>query len=62
MEEKTMSEKKRTNPVTIYFKRNFGTIIGLIILCVIVSIATPKFLTGSNILNLFKSKDRKSVV
>jgi ribose transport system permease protein len=62
MEEKTMSEKKRTNPVTIYFKRNFGTIIGLIILCVIVSIATPKFLTGSNILNLFKSNAVNAII
>ena len=57
-----MSEKKRTNPVTIYFKRNFGTIIGLIILCVIVSIATPKFLTGSNILNLFKSNAVNAII
>ena len=57
-----MSEKKRTNPVAIYFKRNFGTIIGLIILCVIVSIATPKFLTGSNILNLFKSNAVNAII
>ena len=31
-----------------FLKRNLGTIIGLIILVVIVSMSTPKFLTTSN--------------
>ncbi|WP_373218552.1 ABC transporter permease [Ruminococcus sp. 5_1_39BFAA] len=45
-----------------YFKRNIGTIIGLIILIVIVSFSTPKFLTSSNILNLFKSNAVNAII
>ncbi|NLG88624.1 MAG: ABC transporter permease [Clostridiaceae bacterium] len=45
-----------------YFKRNLGTIIGLILLCTIIAIATDKFLTGSNILNLFKSNAVNAII
>lgn len=49
-----MDEKNKI-PGVSFIKRNIGTIIGLILLVIIVSISTPKFLTSSNILNLLKS-------
>lgn len=51
-----------TKGVTNYFKKNMGTIIGLIVLIIIVSISTPKFMTGSNILNLFKSNSVNAII
>ena len=45
-----------------YLKRNIGTIIGLIILVVIVSLSTPKFLTTSNLLNLLKSNSVNAII
>lgn len=48
-----MDEKNKI-PGVSFIKRNIGTIIGLILLVIIVSISTPKFLTSSNILNLLK--------
>ncbi len=45
-----------------YFRRNIGIIIGLIALIVIVSLSTPKFLTGSNILNLLKSNAVNAII
>ena len=47
-------KRERSVPFTgsAYFKRNIGTIIGLILLIIIVSISTPKFMTSSNLLNL----------
>ena len=48
--------------VKSYFKRNIGTLIGLLILMVIVAISTPKFLTTSNILNLFKANSVNAII
>ena len=45
-----------------YFKRNIGTIIGLLLLVVIVSVSTPKFMTTSNILNLLKSNSVNAII
>ena len=45
-----------------YLKRNIGTIVGLILLVIIVSFSTPKFLTGSNILNLLKSNSVNAII
>ena len=56
-----MSNKK-TLPIVNYFKRNIGTIIGLVVLIIIVSIATPKFLTQSNMLNLFKANSVNAII
>ena len=53
-----MDEKNKI-PGVSFIKRNIGTIIGLILLVIIVSISTPKFLTSSNILNLLKSNSVK---
>ena len=53
---------KKNNPVVSYFKRNVGTLIGLAVLIVIVTIATPKFLTKSNILNVFKANSVNAII
>lgn len=50
------------NCVMLYVKRNMGTIIGLILLAIIVSLFTPKFLTVSNILNLLKSNAVNAII
>jgi len=48
--------------VTGYFRRNLGTIIGLILLCVATSFATDKFFTMSNILNLLKQNAVNAII
>ena len=48
--------------VTGYFKRNLGTLGGLLILIIIVGIATPKFVTVSNIFNLFKANSVNAII
>ena len=53
---------KKTNPVVSYFKRNIGTLIGLAVLIVIVSFATPKFLTKSNLLNVLKANSVNAII
>lgn len=53
---------KIVDAVKAYFKRNIGTIIGLIILCVIVSVSQPKFLTSSNFINLLKSNSVNAII
>lgn len=45
-----------------FLKRNLGTIIGLILLVVIVTINTPKFMTGSNLLNLLKANSVNAII
>ncbi|MBR2802693.1 MAG: ABC transporter permease [Erysipelotrichaceae bacterium] len=57
-----MSEKNSTlknilasnNPVIQYIRRNGGIIIGFFILCVIIQINTPQFLTWSNIVSVLR--------
>lgn len=55
------TEKKRI-PGMYFFKRNIGTIIGLILLIIVVTISTPRFLTTSNILNLLKSNSVNAII
>lgn len=45
-----------------YLKRNIGTIMGLLLLIIIVSFSTPKFMTPSNILNLLKSNSVNAII
>lgn len=45
-----------------FFCRNLGTIAGLILLCIVVSCATPKFFTQSNLLNLLKSNSVNAII
>ena len=55
------TEKKRIQGM-YFFKRNIGTIIGLILLIIVVTISTPRFLTTSNILNLLKSNSVNAII
>lgn len=45
-----------------FFRRNIGTIIGLILLVVIISVSTPRFLTASNLLNLLRSNAVNAII
>lgn len=55
-------ERNEENPIVSYVKRNIGTIIGLLLLIVVVSLCTPKFLTVSNLLNLLKSNSVNAII
>lgn len=57
-----MEKTKSPNAVAAYFKRNAGTIIGLLILTAIVSFSTPKFFTSSNLLNLMRSNSVNAII
>ena len=54
--EKTAKTESRltNNPIAAFIKRNGGIIIGLLILCVVVQINTPKFLTWNNIVGVLR--------
>lgn len=52
---KTKNAAVQQKGVAGFVRRNIGIIVSLLVLCAMVSIATPKFLTASNIINLFKS-------
>lgn len=58
--------KKEKNPIiriiTAYFKNNMGPLAGLILMCIVVTILTPRFLTGSNILNLLKANSVNAIL
>ncbi|MBQ6594291.1 MAG: ABC transporter permease [Clostridia bacterium] len=53
---------KKMNPFLAFFRRNLGTLIGLAVLVVVVSFATPKFMTQSNMLNLFKANSVNAII
>ncbi len=53
---------KKPSPVVTYFKRNIGTLIGLAVLIIIASVSTPKFLTKSNMLNVFKANSVNAII
>jgi ribose transport system permease protein len=42
------------NPVISYVKENLGILIGLIVMCIALSIMSPAFLTKSNVLNILR--------
>ena len=50
------------NPVRNYFRRNIGTLVGLILLSLSVSLFTNKFLTVSNLLNLLRSNSVNAII
>lgn len=58
-----MSEGKGilTKPVA-YLKRNIGTLAGLLLLILIVSLSTDRFLTRNNLLNLLKSNAVNAII
>lgn len=47
-------ENRFVSPVFRYFKENFGTIAGLLAMCIVLSILSPAFLTTENILNVLR--------
>lgn len=49
------SLKKSKNPIRVFLNNNMGPLIGLVLLCIIIQIATPRFLTVSNLSNVLKS-------
>lgn len=56
------AESKKAIPGVDFFKRNIGTMIGLLLLVVVISFSTPRFLTGSNLLNLLKSNSVNAII
>lgn len=56
------AESKKEIPGVGFLKRNIGTIIGLLLLVAVISFSTPKFLTGSNLLNLLKSNSVNAII
>lgn len=46
---------RKSNPVIDYFNNNKGMIIGLLVVCVVISILQPNFLTSRNLLNIMRS-------
>ncbi len=53
---------RTANAGASYLKRNLGMLIGLLILVVGITIYTPKFLTGSNLLNLLKANSVNAII
>ena len=53
---------KTTNPVLAYFKRNLGTIIGLVLLSALFGIFTENFLTPSNILTMLQNNAVNAII
>lgn len=45
----------KKNPVVAYVRNNMGMLIGLIAMCVIVSVVQPRFLQAKNLLNIVRS-------
>ncbi len=56
------TKSTRSVPGMFFFKRNIGTIIGLILLVIIISVSTPRFLTASNLLNLLRSNAVNAII
>lgn len=49
-----MKKKRFITPVTDYFKRNIGILIGLVVMMVICGFLSENFFTASNLLNVFR--------
>ncbi len=54
--------KNSKNPIITFLNNNMGPLIGLVLLCVIVQIATPKFLTGPNLSNILKTNTVNALI
>ena len=52
--EKALLKGKLLDGVKKYFKRNAGILIGLLIICIVISIKSPQFLTQKNIMNVLR--------
>ena len=52
---KERSAVKKTNPVRQYLNNNIGMLIGLIAMCIIISVLQPNFLQVKNLFNIMRS-------
>jgi len=50
------------NPVITWFRAHLGPLVGLLILCIIVSLISDKFLTRDNFLNILKSISTNAIL
>jgi len=46
--------KSVSSPIVGYFKDNLGIILGLLVMCIIITIANPVFITQANLLNVMR--------
>jgi len=51
-----------TKTSQFHYARQFGTLIGFILLCIVLSIRTPHFLTVSNLLNVFQQTSINAII
>ena len=58
MESKTVYRRKRAG----FISENWGILLGLLVLCVIFSVAQPTFLTPKNLLNIFRSVSSTGII
>lgn len=58
MESKTVYRRKRAG----FISENWGILLGLLVLCVIISVAQPTFLTPKNLLNIFRSVSSTGII
>jgi ribose transport system permease protein len=57
-----VAKSKRTNPFLAFLKKNIAIVSGLVILCVVLSFATPYFLTRHNIMTLLRQISTNAVL
>lgn len=64
MKEKSniLNAKKVKNPIIVFLNNNMGPFLGLVLLCILIQIATPKFMTGSNLSNVLKSNTVNALI
>ena len=49
------SAVKKTNPVKRYLNNNIGMLVGLVVMCVLISVLRPQFLAVKNLFNIMRS-------
>lgn len=60
-----MNEKNKffgQNSIAKYFKDNLGVLLGLVVICIIMTVASPYFMKQSNILNVFMQISTNTIV
>ena len=57
-----INNKKKVNPITAYFKRNMGIIIGLILLVAFFGVFTDNFLSVSNVLTMLQNNVVNAII
>lgn len=49
-----MNDIISNNPISKFFRNNIGTLLGLTVLCILLSFSTDYFLTGKNLLTVLR--------